>query len=145
MALTVALTLACALALAGPEDDPLANTGTKRLPYAAREWLEVGLDVNGVSVDRLKLHQPGKIKGLFTKHHQANRGTIAVTNRTDRKVHPAVAIAVMDADGRLLAAANTGARLLSLKPGVTADFDIHLGGVFRHLRKGAHIYVSLEY
>ena len=71
------------------------------------------------------------------KDDEANRARMVVTNRTDRKVSPALALAIFDAEGRLLAAANTGARLKKIKPGVTAELDIHFGGVFRHLDRVA--------
>ena len=122
-----------------------ATTGTTRIAFAAREWLDVDLDVHGVTVDRLKLHQPGKVKSLFTKHEEANRGKIAVTNTTDRAVHPAVAIAIFDAEGRLLASANTGKKVWAIKPGVTEELDIHFGGVFRYMERGAWIYITVEY
>ena len=101
--------------------------------------------MHGVSVDRIKLHQPGKVKSLFTKHEEANRGRIAVTNGTDRNVHPAVAVAVFGAEGRLLASANTGKKVFAIKPGVTSELEIHFGGVFRHIERGAWIYVTVEY
>lgn len=122
-----------------------ANTGTIRVDFTPREWLDVGLSVNGVTVDRLKLHPPGKIKALMVKHDAANRGTIVLTNGTPVIVSPAVAIAIFDEEGRLLASANTGARLKGIKPGETKELDIHFGGVFRHLEKGRVLYVSLEY
>ncbi|MEM7249702.1 MAG: hypothetical protein AAF533_30635 [Acidobacteriota bacterium] len=126
-------------------EDTQATTGSKRIGFAARQWLVVDLDVQGVTVDRLKLHPPGRVRGLFTKHDEANRAKIAVTNRTDRRIQPSVAIAVFDEEGYLLAAANTGPSLTSLRPGVTSEMDLHFGGVFRHLEDGAFIYLSLEY
>lgn len=126
-------------------DEVVANTGTARIRFAAREWLDVGLDVNGVRVERLKLRQPGRLRGLFTRHDEANRGRIVVTNRTGVNVNPALAIAIFDEDGHLLGAANTGARLRTVRPGQTAEFDVHFGGVFRHLDGGDYIYVSIEY
>ena len=66
--LTLFLALSAALAVLSTAHRPvdaqvLATTGTKRIAFAEREWLEVGLDVQGVTVDRLKLHLPGKVKG----------------------------------------------------------------------------------
>ena len=61
-----------------------------------QQWLDVGLDVHGVMLDRLKLHQPGKIKSLFTKHSEANRGHVVVTNSTGKKVYPSVAVAIFE-------------------------------------------------
>jgi hypothetical protein len=130
---------------AANDADHPASTGTVRIAFAAREWLDVDLDVHGVSVDRIKLHQPGKVKSLFTKHEEANRGRLAVTNGTDRNVHPAVAIAVFDEEGRLLASANTGKKHFAIKPGVTKELEIHFGGVFRHLERASWLYVTLEY
>ena len=129
---------------ANDADHPEAQ-GTVRIAFSAREWLDLDLDAHGVRVDRIKLHQPGKVKSLFTKHEEANRGRVVITNGTDRNVHPAVAIAVFDDEGRLLACANTGKKVFAVKPGVTKELEIHFGGVFRHLERGAWIYVTLEY
>jgi hypothetical protein len=145
MRLLVLLAALLAMPAAAAPSDVQANTGTTRLDFTPREWLDVGLEVNGVTVERLKLHPPGKMTSLMVKHDAANRGTIVVTNETQVVVSPAVAIAVFDAEGRLLAAANTGVRLKSLKPGETKDLEIHFGGVFRHLEKGRVLYVSLEF
>src|SRR5205814_5969163 len=111
----------------------MADTGTAKIPFATREWIDVGLNVNGVTVDRVRFHRPGKITGLLTKHDEANHGDVVLTNGTDKKINPALAVAVFDKDGHLLAAANTGLRLKSLKPGETATMDLHFGGVFRYI------------
>ena len=81
---TTLLLLSFALLPAVTRAEVVANTGSTRIRFAAREWLNVGLDVNGVRVDRIKLHDPKRIKGLFTKHEQANRGRIVVSNPTER-------------------------------------------------------------
>lgn len=146
--LALALLLPAALPLAVSAAEPQevqANTGTTKLDFTPREWLDVGLTVNGVTVDRIKLHPAGKMTSLVLKHDEANRGTIVVTNATQLVVSPAVAVAVFDEEGRLLAAANTGVRLKSLKPGETKELEIHFGGVFRHLEKGRVLYLSLEF
>ena len=123
----------------------LADTGTAKVTLVTREWIDVGLNVNGVTVDRVRFHRPGKVSGLFTKHDEANRGNVVVTNGTDKKISPALAVAVFDKDGHLLAAANTGVRLKTIQPGETATMDLHFGGVFRFLEKGDTFYVSIEY
>jgi hypothetical protein len=144
-AFVAALCLGLLLAGTSVAAEVVANTGSARIPFAAREWLDVGLDVNGVRVERLRLHPPGRVKGLFTKHQEANRGRLVLTNRTDRTVTPAVAVACFDAEGHLLGAANTGLRNRTLRAGETQEFDIHFGGVFRHVEDSDFIYVSLEF
>ena len=145
-ALALALVLAPALASAdaAPTKVP-ANTGTTKIAFAEQEWLQVGLDVNGVKVDRLKLHRPGPMSGLLVKHEEANRGRLVVTNLRDTRISPAVAVAVFDEEGHLLAAANTGARNKVIDPGETVEMEIHFGGVFRFIGNGSQVYLSLEY
>jgi hypothetical protein len=128
-----------------PAEEVLANTGTTRVAFGTSEWLDVGLDVNGVIVDRVKLRRAGAITSLFLKHDEANRGKVVVRNTTSLDVEPALALAVFDKDGHLVGAANTGLRLRTLKAGEMREMDIHLGGVFRHLDEGESLYVSLEY
>jgi hypothetical protein len=124
---------------------PPADTGTARVDFEADRWVEVDLDVHGVHVDRLNLHAPRGLSGLLTKHQEANRGSVVVTNTTETSVNPSLAIAVFDKEGHLLAAGNTGLSLRALKPGQSREIDVHLGGVFRHLDAGATAYISLEF
>ncbi len=125
--------------------DAPASTGTTRVEVSTDEWIPVRLSVHGVTVDRVRLQRPGKLTRLVLKHDEANRGRIVVTNDTRVRVTPAVAIAIFDAEGRLLSAANTGARTKVLDPGETRELDIHFGGVFRNLGAASVAYVSLEY
>jgi hypothetical protein len=142
--LALAVSLVALPALAEEKAAP-ANTGTTKVDVTPLEWLTVGLNVNGLTVDRLKLHPAGKMTSLVLKHDAANRGKVVLTNGTDRRVYPALAMAVFDGEGRLLAAANTGVRQTGLEPGQTKEFEIHFGGVFRHMAEGRTLYVSLEY
>lgn len=123
----------------------IANTGSARVEFAAREWLDVGLDVNGVRVDRLQLREANKFQRFFTKNDEANRGRLWITNRTKYAVSPALAVAVLDKEGRLLAAANTGARTRHVEPGASIEMELKFGGVFRHIELGDYILVSIEY
>jgi len=144
----LAILLAVPAAFAGdkaPADDALANTGTTRVAFGTSEWLDVGLDVNGVIVDRVKLHRANAVTSLFIKHDEANRGKVVVRNTTDRDIEPALALAVFDKEGHLVAATNTGLRQRTLQAGDMREMEIHLGGVFRHLAEGDSLYVSLEY
>lgn len=144
-ALVALVGLACASAASAGRTTVPANTGTSKVAFASSEWLDIGLDVNGVTVDRLKLRRPGALKGLVVRHDEANRGKVVVTNHTDVEVQPALALAVFSAEGHLLAAANTGARTKVIDAGETVEMDIHFGGVFRFLDEGAQLYVTLEY
>ena len=139
------LALAIAMPAVSAPTRVQANTGTAKLAFAAHEWLDVDLDVNGVRVDRLKLHRPGRIPGMLVKHDEANRGRVVVTNTTDARVSPSLAMAVFDDEGHLLAAANTGARTKTIDPGETVEMEVHLGGVFRFIEDGTSLYVSLEF
>jgi hypothetical protein len=137
--------LALALLPAAHAAEVPADTGTTKVEFTPKEWVDVGLSVHGVTVDRVKLHPAGPMTSLMLKHDEPNRGRVVVTNGTDRRVSPAIAIAVFDAGGNLLAAANTGIRIRSLDPGESREMDIHFGGVFRHIEQGRTLYVSLEY
>lgn len=154
LALVLALALAPASrAAAGSarEGDPVppvvipANTGTAKVDFIDGEWVKVGLDVHGVRVERVQLRAPKGLTGLLTRHQEANRGRVLVSNGTDESITPSLAIAVFDGEGHLLAAGNTGLAGRPLKPGQYREVDLHLGGVYRHLNAGALVYISLEF
>ena len=55
-----------------------------------------------------------------------------------------VAIAVLDAEGNLIAAGNGGVKLGYLSGGARENFTIHFYYVYRNLEKAASFIVSLE-
>ena len=123
----------------------MANTGTAKVDFKDGEWVKVGLDVHGVRVERLILHAPRGMNALMIRHDEANRVKLTVLNDTDVNIEPSIAIAVFDAEGRLLAAGNTGLSIRTLKARAYRDVEVHLGGVYRHLDTAATVYVTLEY
>ena len=148
LALLAALGSIASLASAGEPVPPVvvpANTGTAKVDFHDGEWVKVGLDVNGVRVERVELHAPRGLTGLLTRHQEANRARVLVSNGTSVAISPSLALAVFDGEGHLLAAGNTGLEGRQLKPGDYREMELHLGGVYRHLNAGAVVYVSLEY
>ena len=148
LGLVLAVGSGAATARAGEPVPPVvvpANTGTAKVDFQDGEWVKVGLDVNGVRVERVELRAPRGLTGLLTRHQEANRGRVLVSNGTDEVVTPSLAIAVFDSEGHLLAAGNTGLAGRPLKPGQYREMELHLGGVYRHLNAGALVYISLEY
>jgi hypothetical protein len=153
LAVAVGVVVAPALLATGGAraDEPVppvvvpANTGTAKVDFVDGEWVKVGLDVNGVRVERVQLRAPKGLTGLLTRHQEANRGRVLVSNGTDGSITPSLAMAVFDAEGHLLAAGNTGLAGRSLKPGQYREMEVHLGGVYRHLNAASLVYISLEF
>jgi hypothetical protein len=118
---------------------------TDRFPFRAGEWIHVNVEEDGVLLSDVKFSAPAKLRGIVTRHDKPNTVTLVVRNTSKRRVDAGVALSVFSADGRLLAAGNTGLTPGVLQPGERHTFKIHLHGVFREVDTADHFYLSLEF
>ena len=118
---------------------------TERYEYEAGTWIHLGIELDGVFVEDLKFDAPAKFRGILTRHDKPNRVTIVVRNNSNRRVDAGVALALFDADGRLLASGNTGLTPGVLQAGERHEFKIQLSGVFREIEKTDYFYLSFEF
>jgi len=69
---------------------------------------------------------------------------VAVTNTSKTSKNPGFAVAVFDAEDRLLGVATGGARLGRVAPGDKDTFELNFHEVLERLPKGDHFYLSVE-
>ncbi|HJV49758.1 MAG TPA: hypothetical protein VJ549_10830 [Geothrix sp.] len=98
-----------------------------------------GLKVNSIFFNVRKPNVP-----LLRSTEWGSRAQIEVTNSGTRTHIPGFAVAVLDADGKLLGAATGGSKVTGVKPGETETFDLDFTQVKERLPKGATFILSVE-
>ena len=123
---------------------PLSFTSF-RLPFA---WDTV-MPVKGVEVDGLKITSIyfNKRETKLWPLKGADFGTrarIEVTNTAAKNRIPGFAVAVFDAEDRLIGVATGGTKIGTVGAGTTETFDLNFHQVLDRLPLGDHFYLSVE-
>ncbi len=98
-----------------------------------------GLKVNSIFFNIRKPNVP-----LLRSTEWGTRAQIEVTNAGARTRVPGFAVAVLDAEGKLLGVATGGSRVTGVKAGETETFDLDFSQVKERLPKGATFLLSVE-
>jgi hypothetical protein len=135
------LLLACALLL------PLAaraQTFSKAFEFKPNTVLQVGADVgNGVRLDSVEFimsKDDGSPSGLFS----GPKVKVTVSNVSDGSRKIGVALAVVDAENRLVAVASGGTKLFPLRAGRQIVYNLDIDGVVNELSHGTAFRISVE-
>ncbi len=138
------------LALQEPSPAPTATPaaslsfGSIRQPFLWDKLLSPGLEVDGLKVNTLffNLREP-KTKFLSGSTF-GTRAQVEVTNTGKGTRIPGFAVAVLDAEGRLLGVASGGSKVTGVKPGETETFDLNFSQVKERVPKGAVYLLTVE-
>jgi hypothetical protein len=148
--LPLALCLLPQEAQAAPQ--PAAAPEAKALGFASFKlpfrW-DTTIPINGAEVDGLK------VVSIFFNKREAKvwplkgadfgtRAQVEVTNNAAKSRIPGFAVAVFDAEDRLLGVATGGTKIGTVKPGATETFDLNFHQVLDRLPLGDHFYLSVE-
>lgn len=107
--------------------------------------LTVNLD--GLKVTRIFFNKRMVEPGFFNLLKGAEFGTraqVEVTNTSRFPKIPGFAVAVLDAEGKLLGVASGGTKVGTIKPGETETFDLNFTQVKERLSKGDRFVLAIE-
>lgn len=117
---------------------------SEKFPYAWEKTLPVTADVDGLKVKSIFFARREAKTGIFKGAEFGTRAQLEVTNTATRPRTPGFAVAVFDAEGRLLGAASGGTKFGTVKPGETETFDLNFTQVKERLPLGATFVLSVE-
>ncbi len=118
--------------------------GSLRQAYLWDRLMQVDLTVDGLKVNSIFFNlRESKVK-LFQGPTFGTRAQVEVTNTAKTTKIPGFAVAVLDAEGRLLGAATGGSKLTGVKPGETETFDLNFDQVNTRIPKGATFLLTVE-
>ena len=153
------LLLSTALGLQPPAANPAPapvpaqapSQGLKPLSFhsqrGAYKWdtlLPLQFEVDGVKVNSIFFNRRQVRSWPFRGADFGVRAQVEVTNTSTRPKVPGFAVAVFDAENRLLGVGTGGVRVGTLAPGATETFDLNFSKVNERLPLGDSFYLSME-
>jgi hypothetical protein len=115
-----------------------------KAPFAWDKDLPLALEVDGLKATAIFFNRRAAKARLFQGPTFGTRAQVKVTNTALKPRTPGFAVAVFDAEGQLLGAANGGTKFGTVKPGETETFDLNFFQVKERLPKGATFVLSIE-
>ena len=128
---------------AGPQEEsgqPATMTNSARYRFEPNKLLALDLAVADVRAESIRFDWPATMMRVKT----AYKATIKVANGSSRQTRIGVAIALYDADARLIGAGTTGTTLGTVDPGDAAQFTVEFNHVSRRLEEANQFHIALE-
>lgn len=146
LTLLLALQPPAAQAPAPPASEALKPLGffSQRFDYRWNTVLPLNVSVDGLLLNSIFFNRREISRGPFKGADFGARAQVAVTNTSSKIRVPGFAVAVFDADGRLLGVASGGSKLGGVTPGETETFDLNFTQVTERLPLGATFALSVE-
>ncbi|MGH9749190.1 MAG: FxLYD domain-containing protein [Candidatus Polarisedimenticolia bacterium] len=139
-ALLVLIALLTPMAPIGAQEPEGGTTNSARYKFEGNKWLALDLSVGDVRAETIRFEWPATILRVKT----AYKATVKVANGSSRQARIGVAVALYDADGRLIGAGSGGTTLGTIDPGDVAQFDVDFAHVTQRLEQAAQFHIALE-
>jgi hypothetical protein len=118
---------------------------SKRYEFQAGVLLALGsAESTGLRLDTVRFQLPASVDGRIVRAAGPVTARIEVSNTGTTSRRVGLAIALFDAEGRLLGAASGGSQLAPIKPGRQKSFELLFDGVNAEAGKATAFQISLE-
>lgn len=129
----------------------LASTATfaelvsKKYEFKEGVTLEVGADTgDGLRIDTVRFQLPTTPGGRYLRTLGIVSAEVTVSNSSENSGKIGIAIALFDAEGRLVGAANGGTKLMPVKPGRQKTYTLIFEGVNSAAHSTTTFQISFE-
>ena len=126
---------------------PEAKALTFQSLKGAYKWdvlLPLTTEVDGLRINSIFFNKRAFKSGIFKGSDFGTRAQIEVTNTAKTSRNPGFAVAVFDAEDRLLGVATGGTKFGGVSAGTTETFDLSFHNVLERLPRGDHFFLSVE-
>ena len=135
--------LAAALAVAPATS--AAGLVTKTYEFKANTPLEVGLDLGGsLRLESIEIVAPAAGAAGGTPVLEEPKARVIVSNLGTESAKVGIAMAVLDGDGRLVAAGSGGTRMFPLRGGRRMTYTVAFDDVYAAIGRATAFMISLE-
>lgn len=113
-------------------------------PYVWDRLLPMDVEIDGLKVKTIFFNVRQPKGSLFKDTDLGTRAQVEVTNTSATTKIPGFAVAVLDAEGKLVGVATGGSKFGGVKAGETETFDLNFLQVKERVPKGATFILSVE-
>jgi hypothetical protein len=115
---------------------------SQRFPFHWDQFMPLKAEVDGLRINSIFFNK--RTMTLFKTAEFGTRAVIEVTNTASAKRVPGFAVAVFDAQNRLLGVASGGPKLGGIQPGDTESFDLNFHQVVERVPRADHFVLAVE-
>jgi hypothetical protein len=115
---------------------------SQRFPFHWDQFMPLKAEVDGLRINSIFFNK--RTMTLFKSAEFGTRAVIEVTNTASAKRVPGFAVAVFDAQNRLLGVASGGPKLGGIQPGDTESFDLNFHQVVERVPRADHFVLAVE-
>jgi hypothetical protein len=115
-------------------------TNSARYRFEGNKWLALDLAVEDVRAETIRFEWPATLLRLKTGY----KALVKVVNGSSRQARIGVAVALYDADTRLVGTGAAGTTLGTIDPGDAAQFAVEFSHVTERLEEAATFHIALE-
>lgn len=115
---------------------------SQRFPFHWDQFMPLKAEVDGLRINSIFFNK--RTMTLFKSAEFGTRAVIEVTNTASAKRVPGFAVAVFDAQNRLLGVASGGPKLGGVQPGDTESFDLNFHQVVERVPRADHFVLAVE-
>jgi hypothetical protein len=116
------------------------QTNSARYRFEGNKWLALDLAVGDVRAETIRFEWPATLLRVKTGY----KALVKVVNGSSRQARIGVAVALYDADARLVGAGTAGTTLGTIDPGDAAQFAVEFSHVTERLEEAATFHIALE-
>ena len=124
---------------------PEAGLTSKTYQFNRGGLLEIGVDTgDGLRIDRIRFDFPAPVGDRLLRTSGLVRAEVALSNTSSESRKPGIALALFDAEGRLVGVASGGSQIGGLKPGRLRVYNLVFEGVNAEAFKATTFQISVE-
>jgi hypothetical protein len=115
---------------------------SQRFKFQWDQFLPLTASVDGLRINSIFFNK--RTLGLFKSAEFGTRAVVDVTNTSSVTRTPGFAVAVFDAQGRLLGVASGGPKIGGVRAGETESFDLSFHQVVERIPRADHFVLAVE-
>jgi len=131
-----------AKAAAKPEDLKPLSFFSQQFKFRWDQFMPLTAEVDGLRINSIFFNK--RTMSLFKGAEFGTRAVIDVTNTSNGTRTPGFAVAVFDAEDRLLGVASGGPKIGGISAGTTETFDLSFHQVVERIPRADHFYLTVE-
>jgi hypothetical protein len=123
-------------------DLPPLSFFSERFPFHWDQFMPLKAEVDGLKVNSIFFNK--RTMTFFKSAEFGTRAVVEVTNTASTTRTPGIAVAIFDAQNRLLGVASGGPKLGGVSAGTTASFDLSFHQVYERIPRADHFILTVE-